>query len=116
MEERLRSRLVTSWSSGGKTDTVNVRNRMVNGSRKSRVRLPNSAATSVVKNRPYLTDLQDWAGALDSSNFLRRGVKISSVVPNGQIQPHQARPTTRVKMMITIAREEPARKVLLESV
>ena len=111
---RLDSMTVTIWSTAGQMLTVRARKMIVSGSKTSSVRLPKRAATRIVRSKAYLTLRQASGG---SWRFPRQRLRenISNVVPSGQSQPHQARPKTRVRMMVRSARLEPTRKDRLAS-
>lgn len=92
-----------------------VRNKMVNGSRTSRVRLPSKAATRITNRAPYLAFRQFSGGELFKvCEFLKENK--SRIVPIGHSHPHQARPKTRVRMTKNKNKEEPARIVRLASI
>ena len=71
-----------------------VRTQIVIGSRKSRVKLPNNARIRIATGRRYFTRRQ-FSGTFSFFFQDLAGWKISSRVPNGHNQPHQARPKTR---------------------
>ncbi len=68
----------------------------------------------MVISSAYFAPRHESAGPWRSLRQFRRGSR-SSVVPRGQTQPHQARPTASVRATVIRARADPAKRLRLAS-
>jgi hypothetical protein len=109
------SEAVIIWFVAGNILVVRVRNIMVKGSRINKVKLPNRAATMIVRNIKYFTPRHPSEGGFAEGLRQRSKENRSKIVPSGHSQPHQARPKTRVSRIISKEIEDASRKARLDS-
>jgi len=106
------SKPVNAVFKAGPIPPVMILTQRVIGSRRMSVRLPNNAARRIAARTKIFPALQvSGIGFLVFRLFLNG--KKSSIVPIGQIQPHQALPNMKVSAMTARLRSMPTVKILL---